>query len=243
MSPPKLDVKNLGADGQILGHDVHHSVLTMTQSCTDKQTGDVCDFQFGFDLWLTSDKIAGLEDRAAFEKAYVTKMGLIGDDAIVSQQQVQQALAPYAEQMRQLRAKAGDIKGQSLRTVFALSTGGPHCGSANKGKADSGSSDTPVSGGGVPTSLSDVGTKLLGSMFAKKKKADDAAAAAAETHKAEPLAAGMISVVKFSTETTAIRTDSVPATQFEIPADWTKVLPKDKGKPDAFECPKNAKND
>jgi hypothetical protein len=215
----------------------------MTQSCTDKKTGDVCDMQFGFDLWLTADKIAGLDERLAFDKAYAAKLGLLGENGIISQQQVQQALAPYAEQMRQLKAKAGDIKGQPLRTSFAFSTGGPKCGSTNKSGGDSaGGASSDGGGGGVPTSLSDVGSKLLGGMFAKKRKADAEAAAAAETHKSEPPAEGMVSVVKFSTETTAVRTDAVPAAQFEVPAGWTKLPPKDKGKPEAFECPKNGKD-
>ena len=51
MSPAKVEVRNLGADGQILGHNVHHSVVNLTQSCTNSETHDVCDMQYGFDTW------------------------------------------------------------------------------------------------------------------------------------------------------------------------------------------------
>jgi len=241
MSPPKLEVKNLGSDGQILGHDVHHSVVRLTQSCANKDTGDVCDFQFGFDMWLTQDKIAGLDERAAFEKAYIAKLGLVGENGIVTQQQVQMALAPYAEQMKQLRAKMGDLKGLPLRTAFALSSGGPSCGASKKASADAGGSGSDSSG--PPTSLGDVGGKLLMGMFAKKRKADADAAAAAETHKSDALDPGMVSIVKFSTETTAVRTDSIPADRFEVPAGWTKEVPKADAEEKPFECPKYGKGE
>ena len=243
MSPPKIDVKNLGDDGQILGHGVHHSVVSLTQSCTNKETGDVCDMQFGFDLWLTADKIPGLEDRVAFEKAYLAKLGLTGDNGVINTQQVQMALAPYAEQMKQLKSKMGDVKGQPLRSAFNLSYGGPHCAAANKSNSDSaqnGGSDSTAGGGSIGArALSEVGGKLLSGMFSKKKKDD----AAADTAKTEPAAPGMVSMVKFSTETTAINTAAVPADQFEIPAGWTKIVPKAEGKEEPFECPKNGRGE
>jgi len=257
MSPAKVAVDNLGDEGQILGHAVHHSVVSLTQSCTNKETGDVCDMVFGFDLWLTGDKIAGLEDRAAFQKEYLTKMGLTGEDGVAMQRQVQQMLAPYGEQMRQLKAKSGDLKGQALRTAFNLSYGGPHCAAANKSQSggatggatggDSGAGSMggamvpPVGGGSLKDmAMAQVGTKLL-SGFLSKRKQQQEAAAAANAPASQPQAPGMMSMVKFTVETTAIKNDSIPAERFEIPAGWTKIPPKASGKDEAFECPKNDK--
>jgi hypothetical protein len=255
MSPPKLEVTSLGDEGQILGHDVHHAVVSLTQSCTNKETGDVCDMQFGFDLWLTADKIPGLADRLAFEKAHLAKLGLVGEGGVVSQQQVQTALAPYAEQMKQLRAKMGDLKGQALRTAFNMSYGGPHCGSANKSQsgpsggesgqgpagAGAGAMVPPVGGGSLKDmAIAQVGTKLLSGFLAKRKQKQEATEAA-NAPAAQPQSPGMVSMVKFSTETTGIRTDPIPADQFEIPAGWTKVVPKGEGKEEPFECPKQGR--
>lgn len=147
MSKPKVEVKSLGADGQILGHDVHRSAVNLTMSCTNKETNDVCDMQFGFDVWLTGDKVPGLEDRVAFEKAYMTKMGLVGEGSAVMAQQVQQMLAPYAEQMKELKAKSADLKGQALRTSFHLAYGGPHCAAAAKSSAGGGAGGMGAAGG------------------------------------------------------------------------------------------------
>jgi hypothetical protein len=43
----------------------------MTQSCTNPDTGDSCDLLIGMDTWLTQEQIAGLEDRHAFQHAFL----------------------------------------------------------------------------------------------------------------------------------------------------------------------------
>ncbi len=213
MSPPVFASKDLGAAGQILGHDVHRSEITMTQSCADPDTGDVCDMQYAFDAWLTDDDIAGYQDRTAFDKAYIAKLG-IGSGGAEMQATVASMMAPYVGQMRELSSKA-NLHGHSLRNSFHLAFGGPHCGAAQK------SASSPDSGGGVPTSLSDVGGKLLTGFFAKKNKPEaDAAALNAPT-----TPPGMIAAVTLVTETTAVRTDPIPASQFEVPAGYTLVIP------------------
>ncbi len=270
MSPAKVDVKNLGADGQILGHAVHHSVVSLTQSCTNKETGDVCDMQYGFDSWLTDDKIAGLDDRKAFEMAYLSKMGLTGADSAAMAKQVQQMMAPYSQQLNDLKAKSGDIKGQPLRTSFHIAFGGAHCAAASKsnaggaagGAAGSGgdlgqqatdaaansaasAASAKVRGGGLlggvaSDTMNAVGAKMLSGMFSKKKKPDTG-----DTGDAKPVAAAapdMVTMVTFTTETTAIRSDPVPADRFEIPVGWKKIVPKAQGKEESFSCPTSAKS-
>lgn len=271
MSKPKVEVKNLGADGQILGHDVHRSAVSLTTSCANKETNDVCDMQFAFDVWLTSDKVPGLEDRLAFEKAYLTKIGLTGEGSAVMAQQVQQMLAPYAEQMKELKAKSGDLKGQALRTTFHLAYGGANCAASKSAAAGGGAGGMGAAGGngdlgqqtkdavaqstaevaaskvageGVAGSIasramSSVGGKLLSGMFSKKKKVEaDTPAAAPAAKPAEPAAPGMVTMVSVTTETTAVRSEAVPADRFEIPADWKKIVPKEPGKEEPFSCPK-----
>ncbi|MBS0614147.1 MAG: hypothetical protein JSS24_13315 [Proteobacteria bacterium] len=220
MSPAKLDVKNLGAAGQILGHDVHHTTMTMTSTCTNAQTGDACDMQFGFDSWLTDDKIAGLEDRDAFTKAYLNKLGLTGAEAASMARQMQQFLAPYADQLKELQKKSSDLKGHPLRTTFRVSYGGAKCAAAKNAGSGTGSSAGGVGGatagdvtdavanstaevaaakaadgsvGGTIASrtLSSVGGKLLSGLF-KKKKAEGEETAAAKTPAAEDAATAAV---------------------------------------------------
>ncbi len=265
MSPAKVDVKNLGPDGQILGHDVRHTAVTLTSSCTDRETHEVCDMQFGFDVWQTGDKVPGLEERDAFMKTYMQKMGLSAEGNAAMAKQVQQMLAPYAEQMKQLQAKSADLKGLSLRTAFHVSYGGAQCskardaaaanagaptdvGSAAKDAAAQGAAeaaaarvaDGSVGGTVASRTLSSVGGKLLSGLFSKKKKAEAADAPAEKA--AAPVDPTMVTMLKFSTETTAVTPGAVPAERFEVPADWKKIEVKP-GKEEPFTCPGKGKGE
>ena len=128
MSPPKFEVKQPGTHATLAGHDSQLAQIALTQSCTNKATGDVCDFLFAFDTWLTQDQIGGLADQKAFIKAYQAKLGLDLNDPAV-QQQMRQFLAPYADAMKQVSAKSGELKGYPLKTVMRIAFGGEHCAS------------------------------------------------------------------------------------------------------------------
>ena len=129
MSPPRFEVKQPGTHAMLAGHDSQLTQIALTQSCTNKTTGDVCDFLFALDTWLTQDQIAGLADQKAFLKAYQTKLGLDPNDPVL-QKQMRQFLAPYADAMKQVSAKSGELKGYPLKTVLRVAFGGEHCASA-----------------------------------------------------------------------------------------------------------------
>ena len=131
MSPPKLDVKTTGTHAMIAGHDAQLTQMALTHSCTNKETGDVCDFVFMLDSWLTQDSIAGLDEMKAFQAAHMKKLGLTERNALV-QQQMSQFLAAYADQLKELSAKAGDLKGYPLKTAVRIAFGGEHCAAATR---------------------------------------------------------------------------------------------------------------
>lgn len=142
MSPARIEVKQPGTHATLAGHDTQLTQLALTQSCTNKSTGDVCDFVFALDSWLTQDQIAGLDDRRAFEMAYLKKLGLDASNP-VTQQQMRQFLAPYADSLKELTSKAADFKGYPLKTVVRVAFGGEHCAAAKQG------TQTSASGGNV----------------------------------------------------------------------------------------------
>jgi hypothetical protein len=129
MSPPKIEVKQTGTHAMFAGHDAQLTQATLTQSCTNKETGDVCDFVFALDTWLTQDQIAGVEDQKAFRGAYLKKLGL-DDRNSMMQKQMRQFLAPYADTMKQLSGNAGELKGYPLKTAMRIAFGGAHCAAA-----------------------------------------------------------------------------------------------------------------
>jgi hypothetical protein len=139
MSPPKFDVKQPGTHAMIAGHDTQLTQMALTQSCTNTQTGDTCDFVFALDAWLTQDELPGIDDHKAFGVAYAKKLGLDDQNSLM-QKQMRQFLAPYSASLKELGSKAGGFKGYPLKTAVRIGFGGEHCSSANKSKtADTGS--------------------------------------------------------------------------------------------------------
>jgi hypothetical protein len=139
MSPPRVEVKQPGLHAMLAGHDTQLTQLAMTRSCTNKETGDVCDFAFVMDAWLTQDQIPGLDEHKAFETAYLTRLGLKDERTVlVAQKQLRQFLAPYADSLKQLAGKADELKGYPLKTSMRIAFGGEHC--AAKKAASSGTS-------------------------------------------------------------------------------------------------------
>src|SRR5579859_6691417 len=197
LSPPKFDLVQTDNHATLVGHDARLTQLTMTQSCTNPDTGDSCDFQISLDAWLTQDQIAGLDDRRAFRQAYMHKLGLDEPDSLV-QADMRKFLAPYAESLKELGSKAGGFKGYPLKSAVRIAFGGPRCGAAQKQQqqgADSGTSSS--SGSSPPTSLSSAASKLVGGLF--KKKQQDAPADSSVA--ASPLPPGMVQAASFTTET------------------------------------------
>jgi hypothetical protein len=141
MTPPKFEVKQPGTHATVAGHDTQLTQLAMTQSCTNKQTGDSCDFMLVFDTWLTQEQLPGADDRRAFHTNYAKKMGLDASSLAANPQQMQQMqrfLAPYADAMKEISSKAGDFKGYPLKTSLRIAFGGPNCAAAKNAQTSGG---------------------------------------------------------------------------------------------------------
>jgi hypothetical protein len=264
MSPPKIDVHKTDDRMSIAGHDAQRTLATLTESCTDKDTGDVCDTVVAVDIWLTQDKLPGAGDRRAFAQAYAKKLGLEDSQGAMSGEYAK-FLAPYQSQIKQLTDKSSDLKGQPLKTSLRVMMGGQQCSSVAKMKANgSGSADNSAGSTGNPMSnVAQAGkaigssvSNLVGGLFHKKKTDDSQSAASAATPadatapaSAPPPAAvapgtadpyaQFIQLAAFTSETITISTDAIPADRFDLPPDWKKEVPKAaKTGDDEFTCPK-----
>jgi hypothetical protein len=266
MSPPRVDVKQPGTHATLAGHDTQLTQLALTNSCTNKTTGDVCDFVLALDSWLTQDPIAGLADQKAFLQAYQARLGIDPQDPAL-QGQMRQFLAPYSDVLKQLSARSSELKGYPLKTVVRIAYGGEHCaaaktqtaggggnpvGDAAHAAGDAAAASTAGAAGSaagaaagnmaknsVGSSIFSSAASSFGSKLASglfNKKKADAAPAAAAADNGLP--AGMIQAAQISIETTSIDASPVPAEKFEIPAGWKKVEPKAKGTGSKeFTCP------
>jgi hypothetical protein len=207
----------------------------MSQTCTDKKTGDVCELVYGFDVWLSEEPPEGVADKSAFQHAYLSKMGL---DLNSPQLKgiPQQFMAQYADTLKDMSAKAAALKGYPLRTTFRLIMGGDHC---SKSQSSSDSDNAGAGGGGGLSGLAaSAGGKLLGGLFAKKNapSANDSAQGAVSANAAPPLPDGYTQVVAFTIETTAVTPGAIAPEQFEVPAGWALEKPNP-NKSREFSCP------
>ena len=246
MSPPKFDVKKTGERASILGHDTERTLGTITESCTNQDTGDVCDTVVAIDVWLTQDTLPGMSDRHNFDLAYAKKLGIDDPQAFFSGQMAQY-FAAYQTQLSELADKAKQFKGQPLKTSFRVLVGGPQCASAKKDAQQAQNSDSGTQNPAADVAnASKAAARFVGNLFKKKKQDDssDQAASAPAAPSGAPAPSAdpfpqMTQLVAFTVETTNINTDAVPASAFEIPPDWTKEAPKaaKAGKED-YSCPK-----
>ncbi|MEA3140655.1 MAG: hypothetical protein QOK23_2824 [Gammaproteobacteria bacterium] len=272
MSPPVFAVNKTSDETTLIGHKAHRTNVSLTQSCKVKDSTDVCNMIYSFDVWLTQEELPGLTDRTTFASAYQKKIG--GSGAPIDTAQLNPMLAPYEDSLRQLKAKSADFKGYPLKTTFRFAIGGAHCGLVPANGAPQSGGDSTLStagtaageagansastaagwgaeeaaqkasgnslGGYVAGSAAGAFTKnLVGGLFSKKKKVDpaasDAAPAGANAHptSGEPAT----TVAEISIETTAIDPAPVTADQFEVPAGWKRLEPKQAASEAMPSCP------
>jgi hypothetical protein len=221
-SPPRSELKQSGEHASIAGTDTSRATITVTTTCTDPTKGTSCDFVFVMDEWLAAD-VPGTAETREFWRNYAKKLNLTGDINELqgnSQAVFNRYKSGWGEAMKQ----AASLKGFPLKTVAAMQFGGPQCkddsssGSSGSGGGSGGGSDSS-SASSVPTSPSAaIGSAALG-LFNKMHKKDDSQQAAA----AAPVAPGMVQMFQMSTETVAIRTDSIAGGTFEVPAGFKQV--------------------
>jgi hypothetical protein len=250
MSPPKIDVHKTDDRMSIAGHDAQRTLATLTETCTNKDTGDVCDTVVAVDVWLTQDNIPGAGDRRAFQQAYAKRLGLVDEQGAMSAE-VSKFLAPYQSQIKQLTDKSSDLKGQPLKTSLRVMMGGQQCSATAKMQANGSAagSNAPAGSANPITDVAQAGKaigsqvgNMVGSLF-HKKKADDSQASAAATpptsSSPDPFA-HYVQMASFTSETVTISAEPVPADRFEVPPDWKKDAPKSaKQGDDEFTCPKS----
>jgi hypothetical protein len=198
MSPPKIDVHKTDDKMSIAGHDTQRTAATLTETCTNKDTGDVCDTVVAVDVWLTQDKLPGSSDRYAFDAAYARKLGL-SDPQGIMQGQAAKFLAPYQSQIKQLTDKSSDFKGQPLKTSLRVLMGGQQCSATAKMKTDESASGDGSSAANPMANVAQAGKAigasvghLVGGLF-HKKKADDSPDAASSAAPSDGTAANSAS--------------------------------------------------
>jgi hypothetical protein len=213
-SEPKGDVKKTGEKSTIAGYEAEHVTITATQSCKDKKTGAVCDFGLVLDEWVAPNYEAASEVQAYY-KQYAEKLGLGTTGSRDFAERAQSMFGRYQGIWSEVASKMRDVKGQPVKSSFALGVGGPQCQSTQQQQqqqANSGSS-----------SPNDLGSALggaLGGLFHKKK---DNAPPPAETTPPPTLPGGLTPFMTVGTELISINKSAVDSASFEVPTGYKQA--------------------
>jgi hypothetical protein len=213
-SDPKSDVKRTGERATIAGFQAEHVTVTATQSCTNKKTGDVCDFGLALDQWIAPGFEASSET-TAYQRAYAEKLGLGAASSRDFAERAQGMFGRYKGIWGELGKRMAElpVKGYAVKSGFSLGVGGPQCKSAQQTQAQGGPQQQP---GGLGGALGGA----LGGMFGKKKKQDEPAQQAAPP---PTMAGGLIPLMSMGTELVSISRDGVSPQSFEVPGDYKKT--------------------
>jgi hypothetical protein len=215
-SEPKSEVKRTGERALIAGFQAEHVTVSATQSCTDKKTGQVCDFGLALDQWIAPDFQASSEAQA-YQRAYAEKLGLGSASSRDFAERAQQSFARYKGLWGELgkRMATLDLKGYAVKSGFSLGVGGPQCQSTQQQQAQGNEQQQ------APTSIGGALGGALGGMFGKKKKEQEAA----QQQAAPPptMAGGLMPLMSMGTELISINRDAVAPTTFEVPGDYKKA--------------------
>lgn len=211
-SDPKADVKKTGEKATIGGYQAERTTIVATQACTDKKTGQVCEFGLMMDQWMAPDFEASAET-IAYQRAYAEKLGLTAASSRDFAERAQTMFGRYKGLLDEVAAKTRDLKGYPVKASFSLGVGGPQCQSAQQTQAASDESSA------TPTSLGGALGGALGGMFGKKKEAQPAPA----TTPPPATINGLVPLMTVSTELISITRDPAPAPAFEVPAEFKKT--------------------
>jgi hypothetical protein len=213
-SDPKSEVKRTGERVLIAGFQAEHVTVTATQACTDKKTGQVCEFGLAVDQYVAPDFQASAE-ALAYQRAYAEKLGLGNAGSRDFAERAQQSFGRYkglwAELGKQLTTL--NLKGYPVKSAFSLGVGGPQCQSAQQQQAQG--NQQQQSPGGLGGALGGA----LGGMFKKKQEQPQPQAAPPPA----TMAGGLMPLMTMSNELVSISRDAAGPQSFEVPADYKKT--------------------
>jgi len=207
-SEARTDVQR-GETAEIAGFRAERVTIKATQSCTDRQTGQVCEFGLTLDQWL-APQFDGAREARAYEQAYAEKLGF---DAAASRdfaERTQSFFSGYADMWSALAEGMRGAEGYPVKTSFSLSVGGPQCEVA---RAQTSASDaTPA--GALGEALGGAFGGAIGGLLGRKKQASAPAEAAPKN--------GPVTLMTVTNELVSVSHDRVDPAAFEVPGDFTK---------------------
>jgi hypothetical protein len=209
-SEPKAEVKRSGEKASIAGFQAERVTITATQACKNKENGEVCEFGLSLDQWMAPGFEASSET-LAYNRAYAEKLGLTTGTSKEFAERAQTLFSRYQGIWNEVATKMRDVKGNPVKSSFALGVGGPQCGSAQEAQQSNSSASQPSLGGALGGAI--------GGLFNKKKEQAPPPA----TTPPPAMANGLIALMTVSTEMISVNRDAAGPQAFTVPADYKKT--------------------
>ena len=213
-SEARATSERTGETEQIAGFSAERRIVTATQSCTDHQTEQVCDFRLTLDQWLATDHGAA-QEALDYYRAYAEKLGLDTAGSGDFAQRLESMYAGYAGIWGEIAPHVLATDGYPLRSSVALAIGGPQCHSVRQAEA---STAMP----GVGESIGGALGGTLGGMFGRRRDSQKTAEPAAEPAPDAPTD-HMVRFLTINTELVSISDAVADPSVFEIPANYKPV--------------------
>lgn len=215
-SDPKATVERPGDIENIAGALSERVIVTATQSCRDRNTGKVCDFNLILDQWIAADFEAGDEVRDYYQ-AYAEQLGLDIADSPGFAQRLESMFGAYQGIWSEIAAQMEETQGYPMRSTVSLAVGGPQCGSVEQAQqAGRGPGIGEAVGGALGGALGGI---LGRGRDRAAQKAEEEAAATEQSDLPE----GTVELMSISTETVSVERGAAPAGTFDVPADFRQV--------------------
>lgn len=214
-SEPTTVRERSGETEEIAGHRAERNTVRATQSCTDRTTGQVCDFELTLDQWLAP----GYETAREVLDYYVAYAGKMGLDTPGSRDFAERAESMFGGYGGIWEALAGSLReaeAYPLRTRLSLAIGGPQCQNMRDARA-AGEAARPGVGEVIGGALGG----QLGGLLGRKRDSAKAAESAPATQEPAATAGGdMLRLMAISAELVGVSQQAAEPGAFEVPADY-----------------------
>lgn len=145
-SEPKTTVQRPAASETIAGYPAKRSVVTASQSCTDRETGQVCTFEMMLDQWRAESLQAGTEVEN-YWRTYAEKLGLDVSGSPDYAQRMQSMFGGYQGIWQKIAKEMQQTSGYPVRTTVSLAVGGPQCDAGGQASQSAAAGQMPGSAG------------------------------------------------------------------------------------------------
>jgi hypothetical protein len=210
----KFDVKvrNTGASKDVAGLSAKESILTMTMTATDTQSGQSGYFAMNNDMYLAPD-IPGYDEVRQFYKRYALKMGTVMSGAVNTQMMAMMQQPSAGKGMADMVEEMSKLKGIPVLQIMRI-------GSTVDGTPLPAASEMPLPSGPPPPSAGDLAKSAVMSSlpfggFGKKKKQDDPPPTAAQSNVAV--------LIESNTQLASFSQAPIDPAVFNPPASYKRV--------------------